>query len=151
MYKLSSVKGFEPNRFRDQKAVSATGRLRPRPTPPISAGLSQCYTFKTMLEGRGRYPFTYADAEEKSGIASNLLRSLYEVSVYFIRIAPQSTHCCRNASTVLQMFGKYYITQFWCDRHSTRCFLWLCCFRYFRSIQYARRSGYIRFGIIEHL
>lgn len=50
------------------------------------------------------------------------------------------------------MFGQYYITQFWGDRHSTRRFLRLRSLRYFKSIQYARRNGYIRFKfeMIEH-
>lgn len=110
------------------------------------------YIQNNALESKNRYPFTYADAEEKSGITSNLLRSLYEVSVCFIWIASQSTQCCRNTSSVLQMFGQYYITQFWGDRHSTRRFLRLRSLRYFKSIQYARRNGYIRFKfeMIEH-
>lgn len=73
--------------------------------------------------------------------------------MWFIWIASQSTHCCRNTSSVLQMFGQYYITQFWGDhRHSTRRFLRLRSLRYFKSIQYARRNGYIRFKfeMIEH-
>lgn len=76
------------------------------------------YIQNNVLESKNRYPFTYADAEEKSGITSNLkevymrsvcvLYGLHLRALTAVEIHHQSYRCL--VSTTSRSFGVIIVT-----------------------------------------